>query len=210
MTETEKLAEEQAAERARRANGSNCEATDSRPRVDQTDEDGQRLLAETVEAIKKRNRHADGPVLFTTGNALTRIARLDDGRAQLEPVTSRGALFAIAVESARFVTRDRRFKNAPERSALPLTCVLDAVIAGARDFPPCLRVVHAPVFASDGSLCSAPGYFPAAKVWHQPLPGFTLPPVPERPTSADIRGAAMTLWTPFQDFPFETDAIGFT
>jgi hypothetical protein len=67
-------------------------------------------------------------------------------------------------------------------------------------------VVRAPVFAKDGTLGLKPGYFEAAKAWHQPALGFVLPPVPEAPTAEEIATACVTLLEPLQDFPFETDA----
>jgi hypothetical protein len=178
-----------------------------RPIIDTTEQDGLRLLTETMTALHLRNARPDGPVLFTTGDALSQIVQLDnDNRAQLQSINSRGAMFRTLVESAQFVRRDRRRTEVVYHDVFPPREVLDAVIARERAFPACLRVVHVPVFAPDGTLCLAPGYHADARIVHKPLPGFVLPPLSRNPSDDEIALAAATLWKPFQEFPFETDA----
>lgn len=65
-------------------------------------------------------------------------------------------------------------------------------------------VIHSPVFRADGTLIERPGYDRATGLLHLPT-GEPIPPVPEDPTTEEVRAAVRLLMTPIAEFPFVTD-----
>lgn len=88
---------------------------DPRRVIDTTDEDGRILLEETWAAVVSWN--AREPGVFRTGTALTRVVTDSDGRAHMEQIKARGAIFPSLVTAARFVRRDRRTAEGRERES---------------------------------------------------------------------------------------------
>lgn len=67
-------------------------------------------------------------------------------------------------------------------------------------------VVAAPVFDREGALVMARGYHAGARLWYEPE-GFTVAPVPERPSEADVVAARTLLLDDLLvDFPFAADS----
>jgi hypothetical protein len=60
-----------------------------------------------------------------------------------------------------------------------------------------------PVLRPDGTLLTTPGYDPATRLIYRPAPGFTLPPISERPTAREMeRAIALLTHELLADFPF--------
>ena len=68
--------------------------------------------------------------------------------------------------------------------------------------PPLAGVVEAPVFKPDGAVLDTPGYDEETALLFAPR-GLNFPPVPSRPTAADVRTAAAALWEPLEQFEWE-------
>src|SRR5262249_19334649 len=69
------------------------------------------------------------------------------------------------------------------------------------------RIVHAPVFASDGTLVTASGYHPASRAYLFLAPGFSLPPISSQPSPREISQArALIVEELLGDFPFAGEA----
>lgn len=67
-------------------------------------------------------------------------------------------------------------------------------------------VVHAPVLRPDGSLLDQPGYDESTGLLHLPEPGLVVPPVPERPTVADIKLAVEWIDYMLAGFTFASES----
>ena len=68
-------------------------------------------------------------------------------------------------------------------------------------------IVNTPVFGRNGTLLTAPGYHPDARLLYVPAPGFDVPPIPARPTPADVAAArALICDELLGDFPFVSPA----
>ena len=66
----------------------------------------------------------------------------------------------------------------------------------------CLLILRA-----DGSILGRPGYDPATRLFHRPMPGLTLPDIPEKPSQEDAARAANFIHEELlYDFPFADDA----
>ena len=92
--------------------------------------------------------------------------------------------------------------------APPPSGVVKSMVATPDPALPVLAgIVTAPVLGRGGVLLTEPGYHPDARLLYRPPPGFVLPPVPERPTAADIAAArSLLLDDLLGDFPFTGEA----
>src|SRR5262249_9559090 len=62
-------------------------------------------------------------------------------------------------------------------------------------------IVEAPTIRFDGSVIEAPGYDPATGLPY--IPNGSFPPVPSKPTKAQAKTAAESLFSLVSDFPFQ-------
>jgi hypothetical protein len=66
--------------------------------------------------------------------------------------------------------------------------------------------VEFPVFRPDGSLLDTPGYDQATALAYVPVPGLTIPAIPERPTEEDLVAAITLIEEAIGEFPFQDQA----
>ncbi|MCB2124061.1 MAG: toprim domain-containing protein [Rhodobacteraceae bacterium] len=92
--------------------------------------------------------------------------------------------------------------------APPPTAVVKSVLATPDPgLPVLVGIVNTPVFGRSGTLLTAPGYHPDARLLYVPAPGFDVPPVPARPTAADVAAARTLICDELLgDFPFVAPA----
>ncbi len=109
---------------------------------------------------------------------------------------------------ARLVSWTARAKNGELAPAYPPSGVVANLLATPDpDLPVLGGIVTAPVFGAAGELLTTPGYHPANELLYLPPPGFTIPPVPEHPSAAEIAAArALLLDDMLGEFPFVGDA----
>lgn len=89
----------------------------------------------------------------------------------------------------------------------PLDAVRDMLATPEPPLPVLSRIVETPVFAPDGQLASEPGYHAAARVYVAPPDGLEVPPVSERPTTAEVERARELICDELlEGFPFTGDA----
>lgn len=90
----------------------------------------------------------------------------------------------------------------------PPTGVVKSMVATPDPALPVLAgIVTAPVLGRGGVLLTEPGYHPDARLLYRPPAGFVLPPVPERPSRAEIDAARTLLLDDLLgDFPFTSEA----
>ena len=68
------------------------------------------------------------------------------------------------------------------------------------------RIVTTPVFASDGSLRTRPGYHRSSRSYYMPPEGLAVPTVSQAPRKAELRQAEALIDELFRDFVFVDDA----
>ncbi|MEI8395174.1 MAG: toprim domain-containing protein [Rhodospirillaceae bacterium] len=109
---------------------------------------------------------------------------------------------------ARLVGWTARSKNGELAPAYPPGGVVANLLATPDpDLPVLGGIVTAPVFGAGGELLTTPGYHPANELLYLPPPGFTIPPVPEHPSAAEIATArSLLLDDMLGEFPFVGDA----
>ena len=158
------------------------------------------ITNKTWSALREAN---DPPWLFRHAGYLSRIESDDEGLPIARELTRDRLRHAVA-ESVRFVVtkKDNIIDVHP-----PLALVLNLLATPDIDLPILSGIVTAPVFGTDGKLQLQPGYHASSRTYYAPSPGFVLPPVPDRPTSADIARANDWLLNELLgDFPFKSDA----
>ncbi len=171
-------------------------SSDALPPIDADDLDLARISERTWTVLQAAN---EPPYLFRVGGVPSRLEMNGGAPAVVRPLT----LDRLRYHLAR-VAEWRHDRG--ERPALPpLHVVRDMLAHPDPPLPPLDRIVGAPVFAADGTLLLTPGYHRAACVFYESS-GLVVPPIPEQPTSDDIRRAVETLAEPLADFPFIGDA----
>jgi hypothetical protein len=69
--------------------------------------------------------------------------------------------------------------------------------------PSVTRIAHIPVFATDGTLGTAPGYQASTQVYFAPAPGLAVPDIPVKPTRRELSRARRLIQEELLgDFPF--------
>jgi hypothetical protein len=144
------------------------------------------------------------PWLFRLGGEPSWVVPDDDGR----PV-------AVTVREERLrhmLAKLADWRKATAKGDLvptpPPTGLVKSLVATPDPALPVLAgIVTAPVLGRGGVLLTEPGYHPDARLLYRPPPGFLLPPVPERPTPAEINAARNLLLDDLLgDFPFTGEA----
>ena len=109
---------------------------------------------------------------------------------------------------ARLISWTARAKNGELVPAYPPGGVVANLLATPDpDLPVLGGIVTAPVFGAGGELLTTPGYHPANELLYLPPPGFTIPPVPEHPSAAEIAASrALLLDDMLGEFPFVGEA----
>lgn len=85
----------------------------------------------------------------------------------------------------------------------PLAVVKSVLATPDPALPVLVGIVNTPVFGRRGTLLTTPGYHPDARLLYAPAPGFTVPHIPAKPSSAEIAAARNLLCEDLLgDFPF--------
>ncbi len=134
----------------------------------------------------------------------------DDGPAQIRPVDA--SRLASRCQYTYTVVKRVWDKGAEAWRTTPAMFpqVAAKVPVDVPDMLPNVRalrgVVHSPVLRPDGSLLEQPGYDSATGLLHLPEPGLVVPPVPEQPTTADVKLAVDWLDYMLSGFIFASDS----
>ena len=173
--------------------------SDGRPEIDAGIGDLAEASSEAQIALQKAN---DPARYFSHGGELVRVEHDDDARPFTRPLGVHHLRHHLA-RSAHYFKVD---KDAARQDARPPQDVVQDLLASPeRMWPTLRRIVNMPVFASDGTLCSSPGYNAAARAWYDPS-GLVVSPIPESPDAMDLAAAVDLINEVVTDFPFVDDA----
>jgi hypothetical protein len=167
------------------------------PLLDAGDRQLPRIAAQSWSAI---GRYNSGPHLFRYGDVPTRIEAGGDGQPLLRAVTPDTLRFELARAATWFVDVPPA-KDRPSRrmdAAPPMGLVRDLLATPEPPLPVLRRLTTAPVFARDFTLRTERGFHDGIYF----TGGLTVPPIPERPTPAEIAAARGVLYELLIDFPF--------
>jgi hypothetical protein len=170
-------------------------------RINLVNGDLAQLTEEAWEAIKSSN---NPPTLFRYGGMPVRVESDDNGTPISRELTESRLRHYLArnAEWGR-IGKDDEFISMPP----PIHVVRDVLASPNPELPVLVRIVESPIIAADGTLQTEPGYNPAGRTYYSPAPRFTVPPLPQRISSAEIQHAAGYLKTELlSDFPFTGEA----
>ena len=175
------------------------DAPTTRMRAD--DGDLARLTARGWDLLKAANAP---PWLYRSGGRPSWVERDDEGRPIAHAMTEDRMRHALA----QLADWRRTSRSGDLVPAHPPAVLLKNLLATPDPALPVLAaIVTAPVFGHDGSLVTEPGYHAATRLLYEPPPGFVLPAVPERPSSAETDAARTLLLDGLLgDFPFTSEA----
>ncbi|MGR3493294.1 MAG: DUF7146 domain-containing protein [Shimia sp.] len=144
------------------------------------------------------------PWLFRLAGQPTWVVPDDEGRP-VATAMGEEKLRHMLARLARWVRVNARGEPIPAPPPLP---VVKSVLATPDPALPVLAgIVNTPVFGRNGTLLTTPGYHPDARLLYVPAPGFAVPDIPARPTSAEVAAArTMICEDLLGDFPFTGDA----
>jgi hypothetical protein len=170
------------------------------PAIDAKNGDLAQVTAQSWQALLLAN---NPPVNFRHGSVATRIETDDDGA----PIIRELDVDRMRHRLARVARWEKRTKNGRVVAALPpLSVVKDVLACPDCPFPVLTRIVHAPIFAADGTLQTTPGYSAASRTFYAPAPGFALPGIKDCPSNDDVVAAReLILGDLLGDFPFVSE-----
>lgn len=131
------------------------------------------------------------------------LVRLEGGTAY--PVTAPWLVYYLT-RVARFEKYDKRAKkmfreDCPERLAKTVLA-----LNGAWNLPQLTGIVTAPTMTGEGRIIETDGHDTGTGLFLDFADASRWPRIPEAPTDDDVLEAVRTLWHPFREFPFETQA----
>lgn len=146
----------------------------------------------------------DPPWLFRFGGMPTWVVPDDEGRPAAAGVTDERLRHMLA----RLADWRRLNAKGDLVPAPPPTALVKSLLATPDPGLPVLAgIVGTPVFGRGSALLTKPGYHPDARLLYRPTPGFAVPPIPDRPTGAEVAAARTLLLDDLLgDFPFVSAA----
>lgn len=175
-----------------------CRADGRAQKIDVTTADFDVMCAAVREGIATRN--VAEPYFFEHLDRPAVIRRDAEGRARIHHHNKDGV--ASEINKLRMFQKplgDEGFRGV----SVPLDIVTDIHAGDLGSFSLPLRgVVRSPFFSPSGELIDQAGYHRESKVYYVPPTGFEVPPVSERPSTAEVNEAKRLLIEEvFADFP---------
>jgi putative DNA primase/helicase len=144
------------------------------------------------------------PWLFRAGGLPSWVIPDDEGRPTVAMLNDERLRHMLAlVATWRKINRQGELVAAP-----PPTGLVKSLLATPdTNLPVLAGIVSTPVFGRNGTLLTEPGYHPDARLLYHAAPGFTVPPIPDRPTDDQIVTArTLILYDLLGEFPFVSAA----
>ncbi len=182
--------------------------------IDETPEWTPPELGLTLRTIRVNNRHLrdvtsdalaalvecnEPPEVFVRSGALVRVREDENGVPQIQVMEDshvRGRLARVS----NFV---RITDNGETRVNPPEVVVKDLQALEGWGLPALEAVVESPILRPDGTIFDTPGYDPRTRLFYNPVKGFELPKIPERPSRTDIEDAIRLVDEAIGEFPYE-------
>lgn len=172
------------------------------------------LHSVTREAVKALVANNEPPKLFNRNGEISKVAQIWDKDKQNQAFTqpiikpvNEASLRGYLARSADFVkAREVNGETKYYPTSPSMETVRDILSLDDLPFPLLRGIVQAPAVRWDGTLTLKPGYDTATSLYYAPEPGFSLPDIPDTPTSADIKNSIQQLCEIIIDFPFDGPA----
>ncbi len=151
------------------------------------------------EALRKVNDARTTPRLYRYAGGLVRV-ELDDKDVATLRRLDEATMRAEMVRASLWLKKEIK-------PATPTRHQVEDVLQEESPPLPVLRqLATVPLFAADGTLISAAGFYPTAGILYVPEPGLSIPPVPTNPSTEDVLGAYNLISEMTEEFPFVAGA----
>ena len=169
-----------------------------RPSITVNDRQMREVEGDVVRALQRLN--GDTPQLFDRGGEVMAVAR-----ARMRPVGEAGlsSFASVAADFYRVTDRGGARPVSPPRDALRALASRDASELG---LPPLDGFVAVPIVRPDGTICAAPGYDKATRLYYAPTDGMVVDEVPTAPDASEVEKARTLLLETWGEFPYRDDA----
>lgn len=149
-----------------------------------------------LEAMQAKN---DPPSLFVRSGALVEVTTNETGGSVIRPVELH-RIRSILSRCAKWI---RFGKNGTYPDVVAPDTPPDILARDHTEWhvPPLVGVTACPIIRQDGTI-PGPGYDAESRMYYAPVPGFTMPDIPETPTQNDVAAAMALIEEVFHDFPF--------
>lgn len=149
-----------------------------------------------------------GPHLFRynvergVSSGVPAVIRSVDGPQKLEVLDELEKIRGVLLHHIDFCggTKGRAIQHVTP----PNTCAEHMMLFADQSVPAIDTLVRIPTVRKDGTIHDTEGYDPKSRIWY--APEFKLEPIPEQPTSSDMRAALEQIVAPFAQFPFVEEA----
>jgi len=151
------------------------------------------VTAEAWEALMKANTP---PSLFRHATGLSRIEKKETGEPIIRTLDEDRLRYHLA-RAARWIN--------PKTGSLvlpPIHVVKDLLASPNPPLPHLKRIVEFPFFTKEGILHAAPGFLEETGCYYHHDPHLDLPPLPPKPSHAEVEQALDIINELLQDFPF--------
>lgn len=140
-----------------------------------------------------------GPRVFQRSGSLVRLKPGCAGAEAEIQLMSEKMIYALITRVADW----KRITKEGKADAMPVKDVAaDMLVALGPGLPLLDGVVVTPVFGRGGQLIQAHGYHPGERLWHEPDPALSVPPIAEHPGLGEIAAArSLLLDELLVDFP---------
>jgi hypothetical protein len=141
-------------------------------------------------------------MLFRFGNELVRIERNCSEASLTSQLTKEKLRYQLRRMANFFRVHDGEavLQDPPAR-------LIEDMLAEPEPPLPTLRAItDVPIFASDGTLISVPGYHPDSGIYYRPALGLAVPSVPDQPGESEVEKAKRVIDDVLCDFPFASEA----
>ena len=158
------------------------------------------ITNETWQALLEAN---SPPILFRHGGQIVWVER----DVHKKPITQRVTQDRMTYRLAKIAKWYKKTDEGPIPANPPTTVVKNVLATPNCPLPVLLAIVEVPIFGTEGSLITKPGYHSASETLYEPPPGFRLSDLPKNPTREDLnRAKSLILGDLFVDFPFVSAA----
>ena len=165
-----------------------------KPLIDTTG-DPTDVVDQMASAMKDYN---NPPVLFTRSGEAVHIVLDEDDR----PGIKLADIAVLDYRMSRAATFTDQGKHGVRQVDPPMRYLKQLPIIEKSPFPPVKSIIESPIIKPNGEILCTQGYDADTRLYYQPMPGFNMPPIPEKPTRKDVQKSVELFNDLLYDFNF--------
>lgn len=177
---------------------------DGLPEIEVTNAQLRDLTDQAISALQKAN---SPPYVFTRAGASVRVVFDETGSPIIEQFDRVRMRCRLAEVANYFAMRKGEGGEYVKVSTFPPMALAENVLAQTEwTGPPLSGITRAPILHRDGTIGTRSGYDEVSELMYCPEPGLDLIPIPEFPSSEEVRACVDLLLGVLSEFPFADEA----